>query len=145
MPAGGTNGHARHRHPWNSPGWEWAFPRIPGPRGGKAKFQHHSPGVPRGAQVGGPSPPNSPSHWVLPCPAQGSETSPGALPAAPGTPPAGIPPQRAPCSGDSSSSSSAPPPQRLAKAQPGSRTASPLPAHPLGLAGSWGCFDSSKQ
>lgn len=23
-----------------------SFPGIPGPRGGKAKFQHHSPGVP---------------------------------------------------------------------------------------------------
>lgn len=42
MPAGGTGGRARHRHPRNSPGW--ARSRS-GPRGGKAKFQHRSPGM----------------------------------------------------------------------------------------------------
>lgn len=106
------------------------IPGIPGPRGGKAKFQHHSPRRAMRATSGGPSP-----QTLLPT---------GCYPALGRDPrPRGRFTHRAPSSGGfhifqlSPTSSAA-----LSQGRPRLCPASPLPALPLG---SWGCFDSSKQ
>lgn len=95
-------------------------PEFPARGEGKPNFSIAPQACDEGHKWGSLTP-NSPSDWVLPCPGQGSETSPGALPAAPSTPraaPRGFYPTEPPPPGDFTSSSSARPPQCSAKADP---------------------------
>lgn len=56
-------------------------------RGGGSQISASLPQVCDKGHQWGSLTPNSPSDWVLACPRQATETSPGALPAPPGCPP----------------------------------------------------------